>query len=168
MALPKKLARPCVDISFAEITRTNVIRPSRRGIAATTFQRQSHSTSLGSASKPLTQEQRTFLDSAVSQLKMQLVISTDSLIASSQSCRRARRHTHIHCSKPPHRPRLSALKTTHGTHVQSRSRPFQDIQRNARQTSDPAYCHVSRLGRGSDRSRLGNGHVGQRGGNGMY
>ena len=125
--------------------------------------------------RPLSRDQKQFLDSAVRCLFFFPLtprpLSPSVLIlaqASCQPCRRACRDPHIYCSNAAHRQVTSPSSIPNAPYVRPRSLPFLYLLGSPCQTPYSAYRYVSCLDRCSDCLRLGNGDDGQGSCNGMH
>lgn len=117
--------------------------------------------------RPLTKAQRDFLSSAVCNMPSSQSHSNIYEVAS-KSCWRISSGSNLCCPNTSSRQFLSSSSSTYETHVRSRSRALQDVERPTRETSRPSYSYVSNLDSCSFCVGMGHRYYGTGGSNGMY
>lgn len=147
-------------------------RPCVRSIATTTNAQAS--VAAGSAEapkkrKPLTKEQRDFLDSAVS-TKESIALGTllTSPPAPRQPSRRARCRPHLCRPVPRHPPIKATPPQADGAYVRPGGRPLQDLQPPHPQAPRPTYRSLPPVVRHGNWSGLVNRHDGVRSCHGLH
>lgn len=135
-----------------------------------------NSTSSAKRRRPLTPEQKNFLDSAVSSGPVSPAtqppppshLTASISTAARQPSRRTRRHTNLHRADAPACKSTPTPASPHATHVRSRSRALLHLQPPPRPPPHPPHSHVSRVEARRHSVRLEHSGDGAGGGDGVH